>query len=362
MRSCPSLPILLMIALPALAAAGPPVPGATPAAGSIAGEWGVEIEGGDHAEEAILRFTFENGILAGTFAREGRPPRELTNLRLADGKISFDIEENSGTRHATGTVYEKLMTGKIKSKGEGGPTFSIGGRGESRTRSEDAVSRKWTAYRRPASPAPAPSPVVPGSAPSKSEAPSPETAASADASVDHRFRVSYGALTRSDPIRLTPKGEATSFTASFSLPDEKFVPDPYAGRCRLVAMKSTLKREDQKSVLGEAYEPLAADSEDPPVLHPFELRNAAVRFGANAVYLLLSESESLENVGRLHDCAIVSKDGERYRGELLEEIACRDESGKRHTASRYGGRASFYSCPPSTTRPGPRTPGETPGS
>ena len=341
MQLYPLLPALLLVGTPALRAGTVSAsPNAPP--GSIAGEWGVEIEAGDHPEQAVLRFTLENAILTGTFAREGSPPRELANLRFADGRISFDIEEVSGTLHATGTVYERLMTGKLKPKGEGGPSFSLGGRGDSGSRAQEMRSRKWTAYRRPDSPPP-PAP------PARSDpvaAPPPETDESRDPSADHRFHVSYGALAGSEVIRLTPSGEATAFTASFSLPDGRFHPDPYAGRCRLVAAKSTLKREDQESVLGREPGPGGPESDDPLVLHPSELRNAATRFGANAVYLLLSESEALENAGALHDCTIVSKDGSRYRGEYLEEISCRNEAGKSLTLSRYGGRASFYSCPP----------------
>jgi hypothetical protein len=102
---------------------------------------------------------------------------------------------------------------------------------------------------------------------------------------------------------------------------------------------------DQKELLGAAYSLPDPDSEDALVLHPAELRNAAAKFGANAVYLRLSDSESLEGQKGIHDCAIVEKDGDRQRGESIQEIGCRTDQGARMTFSRYAGQARFYSCP-----------------
>ena len=46
-----------------------------------------------------------------------------------------------------------------------------------------------------------------------------------------------------------------------------------------------------------------------------------------------------------NDHIVSCKDGNRYRGEWLNEVACRNSGGKTFKFSRYAGRASFYSCP-----------------
>lgn len=163
----------------------------------------------------------------------------------------------------------------------------------------------------------------------------------ADAS-DHRIHVSRGSVSGSDPIVLTPEGGKVELTPSFSMAAAAFVRDPYAGRCRPVAVKYTLKKDDQKGVLGDAYrEP---DPEDPLVLHADELRNAAPRLGADAIYLLLNDSDALEGVKGLHDCKIVGDDGGRPRGEEMREVSCQDPTGKSLRFSQYAARASFYAC------------------
>jgi hypothetical protein len=165
-----------------------------------------------------------------------------------------------------------------------------------------------------------------------------------DGATDHRFHVTFGALAGSDTIALTPAGANVELTPSFAVPAAAFTPDPYAGRCRLTAVKYTLKPADQKELLGDAYKAPDPDADDPLVLHPFELQNAAAKLGANAIYLLLNESEDLKNVSGLHDCTILSKDGDRYRGESLNEVSCQDASGKARKFSEYAARASFYAC------------------
>lgn len=166
----------------------------------------------------------------------------------------------------------------------------------------------------------------------------------AEAATDHRFHVSFGALAGSDAIVQTPEGAAVALTVSFSLPAAAFVPDPYAGKCRFTAVKYTLKPSDQKEVLGDQYMAPDPDADDPLVLHPIELQNAAGKFHADSIYLLLSDSEDLKGVKGLHDCTIVSKDGDRYRGETLNEVSCHDERGAARKFSQYAGRASFYAC------------------
>ena len=169
----------------------------------------------------------------------------------------------------------------------------------------------------------------------------PATIFAADAS-DHRIHVSHGSVSGSDPIVLTPEGAKVELTPSFSMATGVFVRDPYAGKCRLVAVKYTLKKEDQKAVLGDAYrEP---DPEDPLVLHADELRNAAPRLGADAIYLLLNDSDLLDGAQGLHDCRILSEDGGRHRGEEMMEVSCHDGSGKERRFSELAARASFYAC------------------
>ncbi|MGE5246936.1 MAG: hypothetical protein ACM3L8_01210, partial [Verrucomicrobiota bacterium] len=168
---------------------------------------------------------------------------------------------------------------------------------------------------------------------------------------DSRIRIRYGSPAGTEPLVLTPQGAQAAFTSSFSLSDERFVPDPYVGRCSLVAVKYTMKTEDQKSVLGDQYRAPEPDTDDPLVLHPTELRNAAGRFGANSVYLLLNGSEDLPAGRAMRDCSILSKVGNRDRGEALNEIACRGDGGKLFKFSQYGGRASLYACSPSGGRP-----------
>lgn len=161
---------------------------------------------------------------------------------------------------------------------------------------------------------------------------------------DRREHVSFGKISGSDPIPLAPEAGKVALTASFSMVSGSFVPDPYAARCNLQAVKYTQKKDDLKELLGDRYRP--ADPDDPWVAHPTELRNAASKLHANAVYLLLNESERLESFAPLHDCTIVDQDGGRYRGESLNEVSCRNPSGGNVTFSQYAGRASFYACPP----------------
>jgi hypothetical protein len=172
-----------------------------------------------------------------------------------------------------------------------------------------------------------------------------------DGSTDHRFHVTFGALAGSDTIVLTPAGAKVELTPSFAISAAAFTPDPYAGRCRLAAVKYTLKPSDQKELLGDAYKTPDPDADDPLVLHPFELQNAAGKFGANAIYLLLNESEDVKGVAGLHDCTILSKDGDRYRGESLNEVSCSEAGGKARKFSEYAGRASFYACSAGTEKP-----------
>lgn len=161
---------------------------------------------------------------------------------------------------------------------------------------------------------------------------------------DRRHHVSFGQLSGSDPIALTPEGQKVALTPSFSMETGKFVPDPYASRCRLQAVKYTQKKDDLKDLLGDRFR--QSDPDDPWVAHPIELRNAAGKYHADAVYLLLNESERLESFAPLRDCTIVDQDGGRYRGESLNEVSCRNPSGGTVSFSQYAGRASFYACAP----------------
>ena len=169
----------------------------------------------------------------------------------------------------------------------------------------------------------------------------PRTALAADAS-DHRIHVSHGSVSGSDPIVLTPEGAKVELTPSFSMATAAFVRDPYADKCRLVAVKYTLKKDDQKAVLGDAYR--EQDPDDPLVLHADELRNAAPKLGADASYLLLNDSDLLDGAPGLHDCRILSEDGGRHRGEETIEVSCQDASGKARRFSQLAARANFYAC------------------
>ena len=169
----------------------------------------------------------------------------------------------------------------------------------------------------------------------------PGAAFAADAS-DHRIHVSRGSVSASDPIVLTSEGAKVELTPSFSMAQAAFVPDPYAGKCRFVTVKYTLKKDDQRLILGDAYKD--PDSDDPLVLHADELRNAAGRLGADSIYLLLNDSDALEGAKGLHDCRIVSDDGDRPRGEEMREVSCQDPAGKTVRFSEYAARASFYAC------------------
>jgi len=159
---------------------------------------------------------------------------------------------------------------------------------------------------------------------------------------DHRIHISRGSVSSSDPIVLTPEGAKVELTPSFSMAASAFVPDPYAGRCRFVTVKYTLKKDDQKAILGGAYK--ESDPDDPVVLHADELRNAAGKLGANAIYLLLNDSDALDGVKGLHDCKILGDDNGRPRGEEMREVSCQDPAGKTRRFSQYAARASFYAC------------------
>ena len=159
---------------------------------------------------------------------------------------------------------------------------------------------------------------------------------------DHRIHISRGSVSSSDPIVLTPEGAKVELTPSFSMASAAFVGDPYAGKCRFVTVKYTLKKDDQKAILGDAYK--EPDPDDPTVLHADELRNAAGKLGANAIYLLLNDSDALEGVKGLHDCRILGDDNGRPRGEEMREVSCQDPAGKALRFSQYAARASFYAC------------------
>jgi hypothetical protein len=132
------------------------------AAAAIAGEWGVQLKMGDHTEEAVLRFTYDRRALAGSLTVAGREATDLSNLGLSNGRISFDLEDNRGAMQARGVVDGEIMSGTMKrraQKGEGGPTFSLGGGGRSDrghgdgrqegsggSRAEEP--RSWIAYKR----------------------------------------------------------------------------------------------------------------------------------------------------------------------------------------------------------------------
>ena len=167
---------------------------------------------------------------------------------------------------------------------------------------------------------------------------------------DRRVHVRAGAVVGSDPIVLTAEGAKVAFTSSFSIPENRFVPDPYEEKCARKAVKYTLKTADQKEILGSGISLPDPDSEDALVLHPTELRNAAGKFGANAIYLMLSDSEEVAREKGLHDCAIVDHDGDRTRGESLQEVMCRTEQGAKLSFSRYAGQARFYACPAPAAR------------
>jgi hypothetical protein len=169
-------------------------------------------------------------------------------------------------------------------------------------------------------------------------------------SADRRIHVQAGRVTGSDPIVLTPGGAKVAFTSSFSIPENRFVPDPYEEKCTRRAVKYTLKTADQKEILGAGISLPDPDSEDALLLHPSELRNAAAKFGANAIYLRLSDSDELAREKGLHDCAIVDHDGDRVRGESLQEVMCRTEQGAKFSFSRYAGQARFYACPAPAAR------------
>src|SRR5690349_25146231 len=86
---------------------------------------------------------------------------------------------------------------------------------------------------------------------------------------DRRRHVSFGSRPGSDPITLTAEGEKVALTPSFSMETGKFVPDPYADRCRLQAVKYTQRKDDLKDLLGDRFR--QTDPDDPWVAHPIEL-------------------------------------------------------------------------------------------
>lgn len=166
-----------------------------------------------------------------------------------------------------------------------------------------------------------------------------------DEPADRRIHVRAGSVFRSDPVVLTADGAKVAFTSSFSIPENRFVPDPYEEKCARKAVRYSLKTADQKEILGDGFPLPDPDSEDALVLHPTELRNAAGTFGANAIYLLLSDSADLAREKGLHDCAIVDRSEDRVRGESMQEVVCRTEQNVRLSFSRYAGQARFYACP-----------------
>jgi hypothetical protein len=137
------------------------------AAAAIAGEWGVQLKMWDHTEEAVLRFTFDGRALSGSLTVAGREAKDLSNLDLSNGRISFDLDDNRGAMHARGVVDGEVMSGTMKrraQKGEGGPGFSLGGggrsgRGHGDGRQEEPGGsraeepRSWIAYKRHPAPA-----------------------------------------------------------------------------------------------------------------------------------------------------------------------------------------------------------------
>ena len=148
--------------------ASAPSPGPVPAtdATALAGEWGIEIHLMDHTVEGVLRFTREGSALLGSFTDDVGNQSELEKLRVADGKIAWQMDRKDGsTLSAKGTIQGTVMSGKMKLKRreEGDSGFGVSGggmRGGGGRRVGEPDSFSWTAVKRAegASPPPPPRP------------------------------------------------------------------------------------------------------------------------------------------------------------------------------------------------------------
>ena len=122
------------------------------AAAAIAGEWGIQMKEGGHTVEGTLHFSFDGTALVGSYLGPDGEVRELEKIRVAGGRVYWQMEQKTGSMTARGDINGTIMTGKIKLRPhdeDGGVSISGGG-GRGRARVSE-ISFTWTAIKRAAS-------------------------------------------------------------------------------------------------------------------------------------------------------------------------------------------------------------------
>lgn len=128
------------------------------AASAIAGEWGIQMKEGGHTVEGTLHFSFDGTAVVGTYVGPEGQIQELEKIRVADGRVYWQMEQKDGTLTVRGDLNGTIMSGKMKLRlrdeekgstisGAGGARGGYGGRASE-------VSFAWTAIKRAESPAP----------------------------------------------------------------------------------------------------------------------------------------------------------------------------------------------------------------
>jgi hypothetical protein len=106
------------------------------AARALSGTWVFHMETGDHETDGKLRFTFDGFSVSGAFIGQDDEEKHLSNIQVAGGKVSWEMDGPRGTSRALGKTDQDTMKGTLKplpkdsdSSGGSGGSGSGGGSG-----------------------------------------------------------------------------------------------------------------------------------------------------------------------------------------------------------------------------------------
>ena len=120
------------------------------AAAAIAGEWGIQMKESGHTVEGTLHFSFDGTALVGSYLGPDGEVRELEKIRVADGRVFWQMEQKAGSMTARGSLNGTIMTGRIKLRPrdeDDGVSISGGGGRRGAGRAPE-LSFTWTAIKR----------------------------------------------------------------------------------------------------------------------------------------------------------------------------------------------------------------------
>jgi len=107
------------------------------AARALSGTWVFTMKDGDHETDGKLRFSFDGIAVSGAFVGQDDVERRLSNIQVAGGKVSWEMEGQRGTQRALGKADKDTMDGTLKrlpkdqdsSEGAAEPDRGSGGNG-----------------------------------------------------------------------------------------------------------------------------------------------------------------------------------------------------------------------------------------